>query len=564
MRPPIPKPPRDKGVLRRGIEGVLLLAMMIAVTWLIIATGGTESGYSYLMLAPVLLAGVIDGVRGGVITGVVGGLLLAPFMPDALLAAKFEQQAAIEWLVRLGVFTGGGAFIGVWCRQLRHHAAALRFHPNTQLRNEVGFQNDLDERLRTRDPSSAEIGVVLVRATDLKELVDSVGIEVGDRMLIAMADRIERIGPDISVAYRLSGSSLAFIVETRDLHGLDELVEAVHEAAGMPIYIDRAPMRIEPAVGMSYCHQPTERCVARELLRRSRLALHQAMSLSLPWTNYSSGFDQDTSQTFELLGDIERGLRNAEFELHYQPKINLADTSPAGFEALIRWRCGDGGFQSPGDYMPKLEKTSLIDQVSRFVVQTTVECARRGFLVPVSINLAPRNLANEAFIDALIQTLEQRGMPGEWLEVEVTEAALMRQPENAITMLARLRGHGIGVSIDDFGTGYSSFAYLRRLPATNLKIDREFIQYLETDGSSRKLVWAMIECAHALTMTVTAEGVETEQQARLLAEYGCDMGQGFLWCAARPEPQLAHWLDGTRGDAGLASPVSTQPVPHAT
>lgn len=161
----------------------------------------------------------------------------------------------------------------------------------------------------------------------------------------------------------------------------------------------------------------------------------------------------------------------------------------------------------------------------------------------MGINLAARNLGDEGLIDTLIDSLQASGTPGAHVEVEVTESALMRDPEATARMLGRLRKAGIGVCIDDFGTGYASFSYLRRLPSTNVKIDREFITPLEGDARARRLFQSMVEIGHALGLTVTAEGVETEAQARILADLGCDYGQGFLWSAAQPADDLRAWLD---------------------
>lgn len=192
--------------------------------------------------------------------------------------------------------------------------------------------------------------------------------------------------------------------------------------------------------------------------------------------------------------------------------------------------------------MPKLERTNLIDAFSRFVIKTVAEYARSGAIVPVSINLAPRNLTDDSLADTLIDSLRKAGVPPQCMEVEITESGLMREPESTIRILSRLREHGISISIDDFGTGYASFGYLRKLPVTGLKIDRTFVQSIEDDPKTRRLVLAMIEAGHALDLIITAEGIETEGQARILTDLGCDLGQGFLWSPALEKDVLREWL----------------------
>lgn len=505
------------------------------------------------MLLPLLLGAAVYGWPGGVLVGALSATLVAA--GPGLFAAMSNtfDQPLDEWLVRLGVFVLVGLIAGGWRDRLHWQARAelnaLRFDSATGLPNQAAFMEDLKARLGTRAHPSDELAAILVRATDLADIVDVTGIDGGDHLMRELGQHLRRVCPEVQGAYRFSASELALIVECENGQGLRRIARTLHDAAAASLEVDGAPVRIEPALGIGHTGADAAHG-AEELIRRARIALRRAVSLDRDWVSYEPALETDNAASVELIARAQEALEAGEFELHYQPKIRLADGRPAGAEALVRWRRPGQGIVPPGTFMPKLEQTSLIDAFSRFVVRTATDFARSGMLVPVSINLAPRNLADDTLINTLIEGLEQTGTSPEYFEVEITESALMRDPEHTVGLLSRLRDHGIGVSIDDFGTGYASFSYLRRLPATNLKIDRAFVRPLEGDPKTARLVLAMTEAGHALDLGVTAEGVETAEQARILADLGCDLGQGYLWSAARPEQELRQWLDSRDSGAG--------------
>jgi len=518
--------------------GLLLLAGVIA--W----AGATDSGLTTLMLLPVMAGATFYGVRGALTVGIPAALLISPYLPQNPDMA-FDQPVQ-EWLIRASTLLLVAVVAGLWherlVREMRQREEAGRIDPTTGLPNSVALVDKLDKALlHARQSTGQTVAAIILRATDLIEITDVTGVESGDRILTVLAQRLRRSSPEVTETCRFSASELALVVEGADASTLKRIARDLHDTARTSFEVGGAPVRIEPAIGLG--HSAAEDCTALELVRRARVALRRARAQEKDWVSYEPAFDDSGNpETIRLIAQAETALKNDEFELHYQPKIRLADGRPAGVEALARWRRPDGQLVPPGSFMGKLEKTSLIDDFSRFVIRRANDFARSGPLQPVSINLAPRNLTDAQLIDELIQGLLKTNTPPEHFEVEITEGALMREPEQSIVLLQKLRDHGIGVSIDDFGTGYSSFAYLRRLPTTNLKIDMEFVRPLEGDARARRLVLAMIESGHALDMTVTAEGVETAEQARILTDMDCDLGQGFLWSRPRPGPELADWV----------------------
>lgn len=528
---------------QHGLYVSVILAALLLTFTLVYSTGGTSNGYTYIMLLPVLFGAAAYGVYGGLLTGLAGSLLLGPYMPMDVISDT--EQPLEHWLVRLGIFLMVGAVGGTLYDRLRYQTReklnTARTDPSTDLPNQVALREALEAYQAEYSETQGNCALILMRATDLAEIVDVIGIEAGDRIIGQLGRHLLSVCPEVKGGYRSSTAELAFLVEYNDHEMLKRIARTLSNAAGASFEVDNAPVRIQPALGLGHAGSDTD-VDAGEYLRRARVALRAAALMEKDWVAYEPSFDKDNASSVELIAQVEQALEMGEFELHYQPKIRLSDGQAAGVEALARWHRPSQGPVPPGTFMPKFEKTSLIETFSRFVIRTATDYARSGEGVPVSINLAARNLVDEALINGLITGLREAGIPGEHFEVEVTESALMRDPETAISHLQRLRGAGIGVSIDDFGTGYASYAYLRRLPASNMKIDRTFIRPIEADRKAARLVLAMIEVGHSLDMTVTAEGVETEGQARILANLGCDFAQGFLWSAALPKPGLQEWL----------------------
>ncbi|XOZ34504.1 putative bifunctional diguanylate cyclase/phosphodiesterase [Halomonadaceae bacterium KBTZ08] len=533
-----------QSLLSHALRSGITLGLFGVTAALVFTTGGADGAYTYIMVLPILAGAYTYGLAGGIGTGAAATLLLTPWMPFSAFSGVAPTTE--QWVI--GGFTFllvGGVAGGLHSALYRHNTIRLsmaRTDPETGLPNRGALKQDLESRLAAfSEDAPTRLGVVLVRATDLEDLVDVVGIDGGDEVIRELGSHLSTVSPKVIGPYRFSSAEVALILAIDDDSAVRHLARSIHKAASAAFTVDGAPLRIEPAIGVGHAHvdTPVDAC---ELIRRARIALRRALILEQSWVDYEPRLDSDNKQTIQLIGRAEDALEGGEFELFYQPKIRLSNREPHGVEALIRWRTADGGFIAPATFMPKLEQTSLIEPFSRFVIREAIEFARSGISLPVSINLAPRNLADSAITSFLINTLLTTGIPGSSIQVEMTEGALMRDPDTTIGLLVQLREHGVGVSIDDFGTGYASFAYLRRLPCTELKIDRAFIAPIVGDERARRLVLAMVEVGEALGLTVTAEGVETEGQAAILSELGCHLGQGFLWSPALPAENLRNWL----------------------
>ena len=256
---------------------------------------------------------------------------------------------------------------------------------------------------------------------------------------------------------------------------------------------------------------------------------------------FESGMHDVVQSLMELEMDLRRALAGDEFFLMYQPTFDLNGMVPTGVEALIRWRNPVRGVVQPNDFIPLLEQTGLIVEVGRWVLEEACRqgaCWRAsGHLIGVAVNVSARQLETDAFIDDVREALAHSGMGAHALTLEITETALMRNPEQTARRLHAIKDLGVRIAIDDFGTGYSSFAHLQRFPVDSLKIDRSFISQLSENPEGETLLRTLVQLGKALTIETLAEGIEREHELSLLQEEHCDSGQGYLF--ARPLDALA-------------------------
>ena len=260
-----------------------------------------------------------------------------------------------------------------------------------------------------------------------------------------------------------------------------------------------------------------------------------------------------------LSQELRAAVSAGGFELHYQPKVRCSDAGFEGFEALIRWRHPTRGLVPPGQFLPRLGQLGLAPVLDRWVMgeacRQMAEWEAAGFgAVPVSVNLSPGPLRDPALADDVRQRLRDHGLGAGRLELEVTEAMLMDEPDAAIAQLRSLRDAGARLSIDDFGTGWSSMAYFRHLPVSQLKLDRVFVQHVERNRRDASLCAGVIALAHQLGFGVVAEGVENEAQAKRLAGFDCDLFQGFLYSRPLDEERAGDYLRGARITPRTPSP----------
>jgi EAL domain-containing protein (putative c-di-GMP-specific phosphodiesterase class I) len=317
-----------------------------------------------------------------------------------------------------------------------------------------------------------------------------------------------------------------------------------------PVALDGVAVNVEASIGIALA--PDHATDAESLVRRADMALAHARSYRSVVEVYSVDHDHFEAARLKLLGQVRPALERKEFVLFYQPKIDLASGRVTGVEALVRWRHPQRGMLAPLEFMPAIEQTALIGTVTLYVIDQALSqlsaWQRVGLELEMSVNLSACNLHDPTLPAQIESLLKTHGTPEGALTVEVTESAAMADTDRALRVLNALRGLSVGVSIDDFGSGHASIAYLARLPATELKIDRSLITSMCESPRDEAIARTTIDLARHLDLRVVAEGIETLDVAERLTEIGCDSGQGYLISRPLPHEELTEWLKGRVGE----------------
>lgn len=536
------KVPRLSKFARSVYRWLAVIAFLATGTWLVYFTGGTGYAYPYVILLPVLLSAIWFGFTGAILCAITGGLLLGPGMP--LDVSTGTYQSTENWLARTGFFVLIGIFSAGLFQSLRQanqrHLQALEVDQKTGLLTQAALIRDLDRLLRKASRGSPpESAVILLRMQDLWEILQSMGADTAENVVKDIARRISQNIDIPHQVYRFSKSELTILIAATSQEEVGSIFDIAQKIGEEETPVKGIPFRVQIVAGSYLINANDDN--AEIVINRARTGLSVAIENNSPYRRYDPMFDQKTAERVQLIARVRDGLANQEFQLFYQPKICLRTGQHVGSEALLRWFNHENRLVMPGLFMPKVESTTLIDPVTRFVIARACETIRSQNLMPVSLNFAINNLMNPSLIGDMERIVRSYGVNPESLEIEITEGALIQEPTHAREAVASLRDQGFKVSLDDFGTGYSSFQYLSHLPLSGLKIDRAFVTDLEVSADARTIMESMISMARALKLQVTVEGIETAGQQKIVTDLGADLAQGFYFSRPLPLPEYQQW-----------------------
>jgi diguanylate cyclase (GGDEF)-like protein len=424
-------------------------------------------------------------------------------------------------------------------KQIAHlaHYDALTDLPNRGL-----FREQLERELE-KAKRGEQLAVLYIDIDEFKNVNDSLGHPVGDELLKAVASRLRDCVRETDFVARLGGDEFA-IVQTGVKQPSDvlELVKRFYEAIRDPFECLGHQVMTDASIGIAMA--PNDGTDLDQLLKSADLAMYGAKADGRrTYRFFESEMDARVKERRRLELDIRQAIADGAFELEYQPIVNFRSNEIVGCEALLRWNHPIRGMISPADFIPIAEETGLICHIGDWVLATAcAEATNWPPSIKIAVNVSPVQFRSHAFSLKVANVLAITGLSANRLELEITEAVLIRDDETALTMLQHLRAIGVRIGLDDFGTGYSSLSYLRRFPFDKIKIDRCFINDIaEAEGSS-SIVQAVINIARGRNMTTTAEGVETEQQREMLLSLGCTEMQGYLFSRARPVAEIRALL----------------------
>jgi len=405
------------------------------------------------------------------------------------------------------------------------------FDPLTQLANRNYLMQRLDQLLAARLPLS----LLYLDLDHFKRINDSLGHEIGDKLLIQIGDRLGQLMPEKSLLSRTGGDEFMLLLDGSDARRAEQLAKSIIERFELPVRIGQYECFVSPSIGIAVSDG---RHSATELLKRVDLALYAAKDAGRNRTViYNEALSDAAASRRELEQALRHALDHEEFVLHYQPQVN-AQGEPEVMEALLRWASPDRGLVPPGEFIPVLEESGMIIEATRWVFREACRQACRwhamGHALRIAVNLSPLDFRQADLAGSLLAILEEEGASVSMLELEVTESALLEADEHVQQTLGRLKAAGLPLLLDDFGTGYASLTYLQRFRFDGIKIDREFVSGLPDSEQSVALVRGILTMASHLGLHVVAEGVENERQAAFLRLNGCPSLQGFHY--ARPQP----------------------------
>jgi diguanylate cyclase (GGDEF)-like protein/PAS domain S-box-containing protein len=493
--------------------------------------------------------------------------IIAPILDGTEQYAKFETmhqrkdgtQYPVEVSLQLTQPGNDQVFVAIILDTTERHDSLQKIdymanHDTlTGLPNRFLFSDRLTHALQHCERNRHPLALMFLDLDGFKVINDSLGHPTGDELLQQVAQRLQEAARKCDTVARLGGDEFTIILEDLDdLKSIPEIAQRILTSFEAPFEVQGRKMFLGASIGIST--YPQDGHDVTELMKYADVAMFQAKKDGgNKYQFYLADMTVAANQRLALETDIRHALENDGFSVHYQPQVCLESGRIVGMEALVRWQHPQHGPLPPTMFIPVAEETGLIEPLGEWVMRTACNQAKTwhdtlGIDIPVSVNVSGHQI-NDRLVPAVRAVLEETGLDPRYLELEITESCIMDHTSGSINHLNRLRALGVQLAIDDFGTGYSSMSYLKRLPVDKLKIDRSFVMDVPQDSNDMEIIKAILALAHALKMTVIAEGVETTEQCVFLAEHGCDVMQGYLFsrpCPAEEIEALFSAEPGTR------------------
>ena len=422
----------------------------------------------------------------------------------------------------------------------------------TGFANRKALRQTLEELMAGEPPP--HLTVALLDVLRFRDINASIGHHMGDELLRELARRIQALVGAASHCARVSADVYAVVMPLADVD-VQQRIAALAEEWHRGVPVDNLVLNVELRCGVA---EWRNRVSAEDLLRQASVALVEAKTRRSGIVLYQPGHDAELNRRVTLVAELRRAIVADSLSLAYQPLVALSSREPLMLEALVRWTHPTLGEISPAEFVPLAERAGVIADLSRWVMAAAIrqmgQWRRAGTDTSVAINLSAADMVDPLLPLRVLSLLQEHDVPPSQLLLEVTESTIMREPARAAQFMERLRLAGLRFAIDDFGTGYSSLASLHALPVDELKLDRAFVQHLDHSPTNQAIVRAVVALAHSMSLKVVAEGVETPEVWSLLAQYGCDIAQGYYVSRPMPAAAVPGWLQAQRRQVAAAEP----------
>jgi diguanylate cyclase (GGDEF)-like protein len=485
-------------------------------------------------------------------------LLLAP-----VLVGTTRASAALIPLVIVPLLA-----VNRMARLSSEQNRAARTDPLTRLANRKALQIEVGDHVRacarrtSADNREHRFALMILDIDRFKYVNDALGHAVGDRLLVEISQRIDRAVPNGNLVARLGGDEFAIVAP--DIDNLEDARAAASAIAGVlsvPVVLDGMSLDVGGSIGIAIF--PTHGDDFETLLRHADVAMYDAKARGDAVAVYAPEVDHNSPDRLSLLADLRLALENTESSevmFYYQPQVEMATGAVVGVEALLRWHHPHKGLIDPEELIRVAEHSGVMRMLTLRVVDDVIgqlaKWRANGLTLRAAINVSVRDLHTGEVVDRLVEQLEHHDISPDHVQMEITEGALMADPRRVLATLQRLDKLGVALSLDDFGTGYSSMQHLRRLPLSEVKIDRSFVLGMADDPDDDAIVRSMIDLAGALNLRVVAEGVEDDRTRRLLVGAGCHVAQGWYYARPMPADELTSWLARYRPPEQFAWPAT--------
>jgi diguanylate cyclase (GGDEF)-like protein len=475
---------------------------------------------------------------------------------DEMRAGTYDVALSVQRTDELGVLAEGLQLMQTAVQSRDQSIRRLAYEDSlTGLMNRTAFGATLGRALA--QAQAAPIAVAIINLDRFRRINEHLGYSVGDAVLTKMAARLAAVPSVNSAVARLAADRFAAFAQLRDAGSLQGWGTSLLMALADPVFVEAQPIDITATLGLALAAPGTTS--ADELMRCADLALEHARSEKRALAVYEEALKPAARDQLSLLGELRHAVEHDELRLFFQPKIEFKTGRVTGAEVLLRWQHPTRGLLGPVDFIPFAEQTGFIRRLTRWTLDRAIaqgaEWRAAGKALGLAVNISADDIGDERLDSRIASMLSRHQLPPGLLTLELTESGFIEDPTRALHMLDAIAALGVSLSIDDFGTGYSSLSQLVRMPVHEMKIDRSFVQGLESDPEFAPVVRYAIDMGHGLGLKVVAEGIETEAAAARLRDFGCDIGQGYLYAKPMPLAAFESWLEGRERVPVIAIPV---------